>query len=75
MTIDIEKAFDSLDHTFQISILEKFRSGETSMYWIKIFFHGQESCVVNGKITTKYFKLEKGAWHGDPMSAYFLYIV
>ena len=32
--------------------------------------NGQESCVRNGGITTKYFKLEKGARQGDPVSAY-----
>ena len=47
VTIDIEKAFDSLDHAFLIS--------------------EQESCVTNGGITTKYFKLD--ARQDDPVSA------
>ena len=32
----------------------------------------QESFIINGGKTTKYFKLERGAWQGDPISAYFL---
>ena len=30
----------------------------------------QESCVINGGVTTEYFKLEKGARQGDPVSVY-----
>ena len=30
----------------------------------------QESCVVNGRITTKYFNFEKGAQQGNHVSAY-----
>ena len=29
-----------------------------------------ESCVINGGVTTRYFKLEKGVRQGDPVSAY-----
>ena len=46
MTIDIEKAFDSLDHTFLISTLEKFGFGKTFIDSIKIFLNEQESCVI-----------------------------
>ena len=37
--------------------------------WVKIFLNDQESCVINGGVTTQYFKLKKGAWQGDPISA------
>ena len=70
VTNDIEKAFDSLDHTFRISALEKYGFGKTFINWIKIFLNDQEPCVINGGITTKYFKFEKGARQGDPVSAY-----
>ena len=30
----------------------------------------QESCIVNGGNTTKYFELQKGARQGNPISAY-----
>ena len=30
----------------------------------------QESCVINGGHTTQYFRLERGARQGDPISAY-----
>ena len=34
VTTDIEKAFDSLDHTFLISALEKLGFGKTFIDWI-----------------------------------------
>ena len=61
VTIDIEKYFDSLDHTFLISALEKFGFGKTFIEWIKTFLNEQESYIINGGTTAKYFKLEKGA--------------
>ena len=61
VTIDIEKAFDSLSHTFLISVLEKCGFEKTFIDWIKIFLNDQELCAINGGITIKYFKLEKGA--------------
>ena len=30
----------------------------------------QESCIINGGITMKYFKLERDTRQGDPISVY-----
>ena len=38
--------------------------------WIKTILKNQESCIINGGKTTKYFKLERGARQGDPISAH-----
>ena len=70
VTIDTEKAFDSLDHTFLISAAEKFGFGKTIIDWKEIFLNKWELCVINGEITEKHFKLEKGARQGDPVPPY-----
>ena len=70
VTVDIEKVFDSLDHDFMIATLKKFGFKSNFINRIKIFLNDQESCVLNGGVTTKYFKLERGARQGDPISAY-----
>ena len=70
VTMDIEKAFDSLDHTFLISVLKKFGFGNNFVNWIETLISKQESCVINGGNTTQYFHLERGARQGDPISVY-----
>ena len=70
VTMNIEKVFHSLDHNFLISALEKYSFGMNFISWGKILSKNQESCVLNGGITTKYFLLGRGARQGDPISAY-----
>ena len=61
VTMDIEKAFDSLNHDFLLSALKKIGFGKYFIHWIKVFLNNQESCVINGGFTTPYFNLEKVA--------------
>ena len=68
--MDIEKAFDSLDHDFLVHVLNKFGFGSNFITWIKLLLNSQQSCVISRCITTPYFNLEKGARQGDPVSAY-----
>ena len=74
-TIDIQKAFDSVDHSFLISTLERYRFSNRFLKWVKILLKNQESCIINGGNTTKHFKLEKGTRQGDPISAYLFILV
>ena len=67
--MDIEKAFDSLDHDL-ILTLEKYGFGKSFILWVKILLRDQESCVINGSTTTKYFPLGRGARQGDPISTF-----
>ena len=41
----------------------------------KRFKKNQESCIINGGKTTKYFKLERGASQGDLISAHLFILV
>ena len=70
VTIDIEKAFDSLDHKFILAVLKKPGFGKNFVSWVEALLNNQESCVINGGITTLYFPLQRGACQGDPISAY-----
>ena len=70
MTLDIEKAFDSINHCFLMSVLKKFGFGNDFRKSIQILMKNPESCVINGSKTTLYFKLEKETRQGDPILAY-----
>ena len=70
VTMDIQKAFDLLDHTFVISVLKKFGFGNNFVIWIETLISKQEFCAINGGNTTQYLLLERGARQGDPILAY-----
>ena len=72
MTVDIEKAFDSINHSFLMCVLKKFGFGNDFRKWIQILMKNPESCVVNGGKIRPYFKLERGTRQGDPILAYLI---
>ena len=74
MTVDIENAFDSINHSFLMCALKKFGFDNDFRKWIQILMKNSESCVINGGKTTPYFKLERATRQGDPISAY-LFII
>ena len=75
VAVDIQKTFDSVNHLFLITALKKLGFDETFIKWIQILLRNQESCIINGGTTTKYFKLQKGTRQGDPISAYLFILV
>ena len=75
VTVDIQKAFDFVNHLFLITALKKFGFGKEFINWIQILLKNQESCIIIDGTTTKYFKLQKGATQGDPICAYLFILV
>ena len=75
LTIDLEKAFDSIDPIFLMACMEKMGFGPNFLAWVSILLKKNESCVSNGGHTTRYFHLKRGARQGDPIAAYFFIIV
>ena len=59
--MDIKKAFDSLDPNFLIFALEKYGFGQNFILSVKVLLKDQESCVINGRKTTKYFLFGRAA--------------
>ena len=74
MTVDIEKALDSINHSFLMCVLRKFGFGNEFRKWMQILMKNPESSVINGGKTTPYFKLERGTRQGDLISVY-LFII
>ena len=52
VAIDFEKAFDSVDTRFLIKALEAFNFGQAFIKWIKTFYNGAKSCVINNEFTS-----------------------
>ena len=69
---DIEKAFDSIEHSFIFAVLKKFGFGDDFLQWIETFLFDASSCVMNNNFSTEYFKIDLGTRQGDPLSAYIL---
>ena len=56
VTIDIEKAFDSLNQSFLLALLKLFGFGTRFINWIEALLNKSESCVINSGKTTQYVK-------------------
>ena len=61
--------------TLLIAVLKRYGFGDNFINWIKTLLKNQESCVLNGGKTTRYFKLERGTRQGDPISALLFILV
>ena len=70
VAMDIEKGFDSLDHTFLISVLKRLGFSNNFVSWIETLISKQEYCIINSGNTTQYFHVERGARQGNSISAY-----
>ena len=72
VAIDFEKAFDSLDHTFLLKLLEKLNFGAYFLQWIETFYTNISGCVLNNGFTTDLFQVRRGVRQGDPISTAFI---
>ena len=70
VSLDIEKAFDSLEWPFLFKTLSSFGFSEKFQSWIEVLYTNIKSSVINNGYTTKYFNLERGVRQGDPLSPY-----
>ena len=61
MTIDLEKAFDSLNPSFLLAVLKKSGFGTSFIDWTEAILNKSESCVINSGKTIQYFQLNRGA--------------
>ena len=68
ITIDFEKAFDSLNHQFLFKVLQAFNFGPFFVQWISTFYSKVSSCVMNNGFASNYFAVDRGVRQGDPLS-------
>ena len=75
LTIDIAKAFDSINHAFLFAILDKQGFDTNFIKLIKVLHKNKKSTVMNGGSLTGYLPLSRGSRQGDPISAYLFILV
>ena len=68
VAIDFEKAFDSLNQTILVKVLQKFNFGTYFLQWIRTFYANLSSCVLNNGFSTNFFSVRRGVRQGDPLS-------
>ena len=70
VSIDFEKAFDSVDWGFMGKVLKHFGFKKDITQWISAFYKDiKSSVIVNGQASPS-FKIERGCRQGDPISPY-----
>ena len=76
--MDIEKVFDSLNHSFLLAVLKKSGFGTSFINWIEAILNKSESYVINSGKTTQNNRIVKNnnKIHGlDILNYRFLYSV
>ena len=74
--MDTEKAFVSLDqNSSDFCYKKKMNLVNTSFFWIKIFSKHRKSSAINGEKSTIYYRLERGAGHGVPISTFLIILI
>lgn len=70
LSVDFEKAFDTVSWEFIESVLKYFNFGTSLISWIKLFQSGSESCIIQNGFMSDFFNLKRGCRQGDPVSPY-----
>ena len=73
--LDFEKAFDSVEWGFIDRTLSFFGFGDSLIRWIKTFYSGISSCIINNGHCSSFFQLQRGVRQGDPLSSYIFILV
>ena len=68
INLDWEKAFDRVDWSFLIKVMEKFGFPEFTIKWLMNLYSNITSSVLINGYVTKEFKIERGVRQGCPMS-------
>ena len=69
ISLDFEKAFDSLQWDFMLKCLEKYNFGNNFLRWIKILYNTPNMIIKNNGYFSREVKMSAGIRQGCPISA------
>lgn len=76
LLLDIQKAFDSVSHTFLFQTLKQFNFGDKFINWIKTLYASRQTYVMNNGSLTNRICVQRGIFQGCPISPYlFLFVI
>ena len=70
LSVDFEKAFDTVSWKFIEKVLDYFNFGPSVKSWIKLFQNGSESCIIQNGHMSDFLQLKRGCRQGVPLSPY-----
>ena len=70
LSVDFEKAFDSVNWNFLGKCLEAFNFGPRFRSYVRTLYQDISATVLNNGHTSKWFSLERGVRQGCPLSPY-----
>ena len=73
--MDIEKAFDSVNHQLLFLTLGKMNLGETFLQWVKTFYKNRQLYIYNNGHRSQPINMKNGVFQGCPISPYLFLIV
>ena len=69
LNIDLNKAFDRVEHNFLFKAMESYGFGPRLIAWIQLLYSNARSCVKCNGVLTDTFPLERSVRQGCPLSA------
>ncbi len=60
LTLDAQKAFDSIEWPYLFEAMRRFGFGETFVNWIKMIYHSPKSSVITNNMASESFSLHGG---------------
>jgi exonuclease III len=68
ITLDAQKAFDSVDHDYLIKLLKHYNFPDVYVKWIKMIYTDLEASILVNGFTTEKFKIKQSVKQGDALS-------
>jgi len=73
--LDIEKAFDCVNHNFLFEVLKRFNFGNKFIDWVRTFYADRKSYVINNGHLSGVIEMNRGIFQGCPISPYLFLLV